>query len=302
MSVAPPTKLVDRVDLALYRAERALCITVLAAMVSLVGLEVIQRIFTRPGGNPSKMEELMLRILRHPSGSWARDWAAPLMLLVFGFGVVYAALRQRTLKAGESQPSRGVALLIAGATTGVLGGLLYLLAAKVPSFSWPHGLALALMVWVGFLGASLATYDRRHLALEMGSKIWPKKWLPAIGGLSRLVTTAFCVFFAYLAWKSMLGHKADDDRFLFGIQLFDIPEEPWRMPEWIAYAAIPYAFFVMSLRFIKQAVLVFGGANLEAGSDLPQALVEEAGMTSSSGDQPAELSGSGPAAKKAGDK
>ena len=34
-----------------------------------------------------------------------------------------------------------------------------------------------MMMWVALLGASMATYERSHLALEMGEKIWPQKWL-----------------------------------------------------------------------------------------------------------------------------
>ena len=265
---------IDRIDGAIYRVERAVCIGVLATMVTLVGVGVLHRVFVRAGGVRSKMESLALKLVGSPSG--APSWLGPLLLVVVFWGLAYAAVRQRTVRQGEQRTPRLRALALSGGGVGLLGGLLYLLTTLVPSFGWPQPLSVALMVWVGFLGASMATHDRRHLSLEMGSKIWPKKWLPALGGVARLVTTAFCLFFAYLAWRSLRAHYDEGQRFTFEIQIRSFPEQPLRLPEWVSYAVIPYTFTMMTLRFVKQAWQAFHGIGLEAPGDVPAGMLEDA--------------------------
>jgi hypothetical protein len=60
-------------------------------------------------------------------------------------------------------------------------------------------LALVMMLWVALLGASMATYERSHLALEMGEKLWPARLVPYVKATSLALASAFCVAACYLA-------------------------------------------------------------------------------------------------------
>jgi TRAP-type C4-dicarboxylate transport system permease small subunit len=105
------------------------------------------------------------------------------------------------------------------------------------------------MLWVGLLGASLAAHEHRHLALDLGSKLWPRRWLPAVQAVGNVVTALFCLVFAFLAVVSLRDHVKDyaDTDGAGGI-FVALP-----IPKWAAFSVIPVAFVIMALRFLAQA-------------------------------------------------
>lgn len=274
-SWGPARRAIETADRYLYLFERTVCIAVLGGMGLLVALAVAHREFVRPGGLPSKLESMVLKLVGSPSSGAMVDFGADLMLAVLFWSMALSALRRRVLKGDEKRRPLAIDAGISAAAVAVLGALIYLFVTKVPSFGWPGGVAQAFMVWVGFLGASLATYDRRHLALEMGQKLWPKKALPYVAAFAKLLTALFCLFFMYLAWRSFREHYRGGHRFDAAIEIAGWPNPAYQIPLWFAFVAIPYTFLVMMLRFGKQAVLAVRGEGLEAGSELPSALMDE---------------------------
>ena len=109
--------------------------------------------------------------------------------------------------------------------------------------------ALALTLWVGMIGASLAAYERRHLALDVGSKVWPEAVRPWVAALGHVVTAAFCLGMLWLAQRSIVEHVALwRDTGGAGGNLSGTA-----IPKWFAVAAVPWGMLTLSVRFLAEA-------------------------------------------------
>ncbi len=98
-----------------------------------------------------------------------------------------------------------------------------------------------LALWVGFLGAMIASRDRRHLNLSTDMVSLPP-WLRRVtGSLKAAVSTAVA---AGLFWASLRFVQAE-------------MESPVRiggwLPIWAVEAVLPLAFAIITLRFVTQA-------------------------------------------------
>jgi TRAP-type C4-dicarboxylate transport system permease small subunit len=214
----PTYPLIRRIDHLWFFAERVLC----AAMFLVMGLMVFASVVTEIFGR------------RH-------QWSDVAIL----FGVCLLGVRTRAVKPGERKLSWPVSLGIAAALAAALAGLVYFYAREYPGgFIWAQKLALVMMIWVALLGASMATYDRSHLALEMGEKLWPQKVLPYIKALAHAVTAGFCVIAFYLSINLIQAQAKEGHT---------IPAVDW-LPTWVAFLAMPYAFGAMTVRFLAQGV------------------------------------------------
>jgi C4-dicarboxylate transporter, DctM subunit len=94
-----------------------------------------------------------------------------------------------------------------------------------------------LTLWVGFLGALLATATGNHLALSTADVLpagWPKRGAAI---LRRAVSTAVCALLAYAAWKLVLSDSASSRKLLPGI------------PIWWSELVMPFASALMAARF-----------------------------------------------------
>jgi C4-dicarboxylate transporter, DctM subunit len=94
-----------------------------------------------------------------------------------------------------------------------------------------------LTLWVGFLGALLATAAERHLALSTAEVIpagWPRR---AASLVARAVATSVCALLAYASLVLALAERSSDRTLPLGI--------PW----WWSELVMPVASALMALRF-----------------------------------------------------
>ena len=102
--------------------------------------------------------------------------------------------------------------------------------------------ALYLMLWVGFLGASLATRGGKHLSMDLLEKLLPDEarryWQTAV----LLGSSAFCFFLARVGALFVLQNRSYGDPPLY-----------YGIPEWGVQSVIPFSFFVMGGRFLAKA-------------------------------------------------
>jgi C4-dicarboxylate transporter, DctM subunit len=94
-----------------------------------------------------------------------------------------------------------------------------------------------LTLWVGFLGALLATIAEKHLALSTHEAIPAGAPRRLAGLLTRLVSTATCALLAYASVKLVWAERASDRSLPFGI------------PFWWSELVMPVASALMALRF-----------------------------------------------------
>jgi TRAP-type C4-dicarboxylate transport system permease small subunit len=119
-------------------------------------------------------------------------------------------------------------------------------------YSWSKEAALIMILWVGFLGASICAHEGKHLRMEAFDKLLPPAIARYIHALGFLATAAFCVFMAVLGYEyvfdPMLGAVARGGVF-----------EQTQIPDWVATVAVPLAFALTAARFIAAAVSILGG-------------------------------------------
>lgn len=129
---------------------------------------------------------------------------------------------------------RVAAALLTGA------GLVYAATLVPAGYTWAQKLALFLLLWVAFLGASMATHDGQHLTIDAVRKAIPARFLPWYNALSCVVAAAFTLAFLWLAWR------------YFGLRRNDAPI-PGEIPDWLKVLSIPFSLALVSARFLGRA-------------------------------------------------
>ncbi len=124
-------------------------------------------------------------------------------------------------------------------------------------FIWAKELAAFLMIWVGFIGASYATKENKHLVVGIPEKIFPKKVLPYVSLFVNIVVFAITLFLAYLGFI----YVAETREFAETSLVLNIPL-------WIVQVIIPLSLVVVAARFIGITIQIFQGkiSSVGAGS------------------------------------
>jgi len=96
-------------------------------------------------------------------------------------------------------------------------------------------------LWVGLLGASLATKKSKHLSIEFAAHLLPSVWAARLSTLIKIISSAVCVALTYYALEFVSYEKEGGAILAFGI------------PVWAFQVVIPYSFAMISFRFILSA-------------------------------------------------
>lgn len=188
--------------------------------------------------------------------STRREWSDVAVL----FAVSLLAVRTRDVKDGERKPGWPLSLGIAAAVTAGLVGAVHVYVERYPGgFIWAQKLALVLMIWVALIGTSVATYERSHLALEMGEKLWPERLLRFVKAFAHGVTAAFCVAALVVSIDLVFKQRHEADT---------IATIDW-LYTWQAFLVMPYAFGAMLVRFLAQAFTTVTETAEPPGEQLP---------------------------------
>lgn len=207
-----------RIDALWHKAERLVCGLIFLVMALMVFAAVVTETF----GNRRHLSDVA----------------------ILG-GLCVMATRTRAVKPGETRWSWPVSLAIAAGATVVIAAAVYLYTERFTGgFIWAQKLSLVMMIWVALLGASMATYERSHLSLEFGEKLWPARVLPYIKALALAVAAAFCVAACWLAIDLVSAQRHEGLR---------VDANRW-LPTWAAFVIVPYAFAAMAVRLAAQAV------------------------------------------------
>ena len=124
------------------------------------------------------------------------------------------------------------------------------------SIEWGDIFLRHLVLWVGFLGAVIATGQRRHLRIEFISKISPPKLRKVFFILTNLFA-AVITYFLMLAAFSFVRLEMESE----GNLILDIPRWYFISIIPIGYALISFRFAVHSLQWITE--IIKGNWNIE---------------------------------------
>lgn len=143
-----------------------------------------------------------------------------------------------------------------GSAIVITAGMVYF-SSKVPiGYSWAPKLALFLLLWIAFIGASMATFQRRHIVVEAIKKAIPAGKMYWFEGVSSLFAALFTAAFAYVAFKYFLLRFAE-------------PPTPAEIPDWLKVLAIPFALSLVTVRFAGQGIASFIAASMGMSPPAP---------------------------------
>jgi C4-dicarboxylate transporter DctQ subunit len=104
--------------------------------------------------------------------------------------------------------------------------------------SWGDPLVRYLVLWVGFIGASLATKEEKHITIEVFSSWFSANRAVYLKLLSQLVSAIICGLLTVAGWTFIQNEAQMGEVALLNI------------PIWIPEMIIPITFALMTLRFL----------------------------------------------------
>lgn len=97
-------------------------------------------------------------------------------------------------------------------------------------------LSLYLMIWVGFIGASVATKGRQHLKIDFLGQMLPQRPAEKLYAATSFITGLFALLLAKVGYDFVLQSYQYADPALAYV------------PEWLVQSAIPASLLVISFR------------------------------------------------------
>ena len=104
--------------------------------------------------------------------------------------------------------------------------------------SWGDLLVRYLVLWVGFIGASLATKEEKHITMEVFSRWLSGKNALYLKMFSQLISVFVCSLLTFAGWTFVQNEAG-----MGGVAFL-------RIPVWIPEMIIPITFALMTLRFL----------------------------------------------------
>lgn len=111
---------------------------------------------------------------------------------------------------------------------------------------WADDVLRHQVLWLGFLGASLATREQRHLRMDVLAQWLPSRCQARLNLLASLLAVVGCVLLAHAAWTFVY------DEYMAGMRL------SVGLRSWVAQSILPLGFALMALRFAFCALTTLG--------------------------------------------
>lgn len=128
---------------------------------------------------------------------------------------------------------------------------------------WADTLLRHLVLWVGFLGASVAAGEGKQFAMDATARALSGRLKAAAGILVHLFTAAVCALMARASWTFLAAEYADWARDPARGILFSAG--PLRVPGWVFELILPAGFALLALHYLLR--LAADGHALYAGDE-----------------------------------
>jgi TRAP-type C4-dicarboxylate transport system permease small subunit len=173
------------------------------------------------------------------------------VLLALGLGAVAATLL-RHLAFERLGSGRGLLATLRGIEIGILAlivlAMVLLSTAQVAfrnlaggGILWIDPLLRYLTLWIGFLGAAVATREGRHIQMDVLGRVLPPVHRRLASRLIHLCAAATCLVLAESAYRHLSSEYLNDGR------------EFLQIPTWALLAVIPLSLALMTYRFAGRA-------------------------------------------------
>jgi TRAP-type C4-dicarboxylate transport system permease small subunit len=119
-------------------------------------------------------------------------------------------------------------------------------------YTWSQELSLMLLLWIGFLGASVCAHEGRHLRMEAFDKVLPERFARYIHAVGFFATAAFCAFMMVLGYRYVFDPET-------GMRAIGGLSAQMRIPDWLSTLGVPIAFALTMLRFLGAGISAITG-------------------------------------------
>lgn len=106
------------------------------------------------------------------------------------------------------------------------------------SLIWIEPFLQNAVLWIGLLGAMIASRHDEHIRIDLASTLLPERFRPGLTGVVDLFTAAICVLVAWYSIGFVIEERQYGSPGFAGI------------PGWLLQAVIPFGFTVMGLRYL----------------------------------------------------
>jgi TRAP-type C4-dicarboxylate transport system permease small subunit len=106
---------------------------------------------------------------------------------------------------------------------------------------WADEVLRHLVLWIGFIGASLATHEQRHLRMDVLAQWLPHRYQVWINLLTNLLAMVGCALLSHAAYTYVTYEYAAETTLSI------------HLPIWVAQIILPVGFACMALRFALRA-------------------------------------------------
>jgi len=108
---------------------------------------------------------------------------------------------------------------------------------------WADSALRILVLWIGMIGAMFASRHKEHIRIDVLSHYLPVNIRNNIWRVTELITAAACGIVVFYSIE-FIKYEYEDGLIAFA-----------NVPVWLCEAIIPFAFFVMALRYFIFAIM-----------------------------------------------
>jgi len=110
---------------------------------------------------------------------------------------------------------------------------------------WGDILVRVLVLWIGLVGAMVATRQNKHISIDLVARYLPKVFSLPVKAVVELFAAVVCALAAYYSFIFVYAEFYDGGT-AFG-----------KVPVWVCQAIMPLGFGVMALRFLIMSLIKF---------------------------------------------
>jgi TRAP-type C4-dicarboxylate transport system permease small subunit len=107
---------------------------------------------------------------------------------------------------------------------------------------WADTIVRHLVLWLGFVGATLATREKRHIGIDAITRFLSARAKLVILILTSAFAAIVCYYLAAAAWTFVLDERLNGDELVLGIQT------------WVALLIIPAGYLLISFHFLIKVI------------------------------------------------
>jgi TRAP-type C4-dicarboxylate transport system permease small subunit len=124
--------------------------------------------------------------------------------------------------------------------------------------TWGDPLVRNLVLWVGFIGAALATREGKQINIDVVSRWMPPRGKAFIEAITDLFSSVICALLTFAALKFIKNEVQMENVVFPGV------------PSWIAEIILPITLGLMTLRFGFRSLMNFSGTMRKHTTSTPR--------------------------------